>query len=221
MNLPQLYVLGDSISLQYGPFLERFVQGYYRYDRKGGESEAFKDLDIPVGANCGDSSRVLEIAQALLANDEFRPQVILMNAGLHDIKRDVQSGEIQVPLEAYRANLKAAIELCQDKGIAVVWARTTPVSDVVHNYPGVNFFRHSADLVEYNAVADEVMLECAVPSIDLEAFTAILNEKDQAYCDHVHFIESVREKQGIFIAGYLIARLAILARASGDVASLI
>ncbi|MDQ8206348.1 SGNH/GDSL hydrolase family protein [Coraliomargarita sp. SDUM461003] len=207
MNLPQLYVLGDSISIQYGPYLEKFVRGYFRYDRKGGETEALQNLDVPVGANCGDSSQMLEIVQKLLAEDSFQPQVILMNAGLHDIKRNVETGAIQIPLAAYQANLRAAIRLCQSRGIAVVWARITPVSDAVHNYPGIGFFRYCADLFQYNAAADAVMEECAVPAIDLEAFTVSLNEEDQAFCDHVHFIEAVREKQAIYIAGYLMSHL--------------
>lgn len=207
MDLPLLYVLGDSISIQYGPYLKKFVQGYFRYDRKGGEIEALKNLDVPVGANCGDSSLVLEIVQKLLSDDTFRPQVILMNAGLHDIKRNVETGAIQISLEAYQANLQAAIQLCQERGIDVVWIRTTPVSDAVHNHAGAGFFRYSDDLVQYNAAADAVMAQHSVPSIDLEAFTASLNENDQAFCDHVHFVEAVREKQGIFIAGYLVSYL--------------
>ena len=53
-----VFVVGDSISIQYGPFLEQMLSGRIAYARKGSEdatmAEALRNLDIPVGANGGD-----------------------------------------------------------------------------------------------------------------------------------------------------------------------
>jgi hypothetical protein len=54
----RVYVLGDSISMHYGPYLEAYLRGVMDYARKGGEEEAALDLEHSQGANGGDSSMV-------------------------------------------------------------------------------------------------------------------------------------------------------------------
>jgi len=85
----------------------------------------------------------------------------------------------------------------------LIWIRTTPCDEAVHNRAGMTFHRFSADCDAYNRVADQIMAELNVPVIDLYAFT--LNLGDDLYCDHVHFQEPVREKQAAFLAGWLVA----------------
>ncbi len=65
--MKRLFVLGDSISIHYGPYLKRFVSSTYIYDRKRGESQALLDLDQPVGANGGNSRMVLEYIRRRIA----------------------------------------------------------------------------------------------------------------------------------------------------------
>lgn len=202
-DLPLVYVLGDSISIQYGPSLERALAGIFRYERKSGKAEALLNLDLPMGANAGDSSRVLDFLQACLKGGEFRPDVLLLNCGLHDIKRDLVSGKIQVSLESYRENLRQTTRLCRDAGIPLVWMRTTSVVDEIHNHPGASFHRHANDQQAYNACADEVMRKADVPVIDLYTFTRNLGDDAGLFGDHVHFNEEIREKQGVFLAGCL------------------
>lgn len=50
---PRLFVIGDSISIFYGPYLKKYVEGKFDYDRKRDKGEAMKNLDNPVGANGG------------------------------------------------------------------------------------------------------------------------------------------------------------------------
>ena len=57
----------------------------------------------------------------------------------------------------------------------------------------------------YNAAADGVMAAAGVPMIDLYTFTRNLGP--DLYCDHVHFHEHVREKQGAFVAGWVMGYL--------------
>jgi hypothetical protein len=60
MDKKTVFVIGDSISIHYGPFLKKMVNEKYNYDRKGNMEDALKNLDKAIGANGGDSSMVLE-----------------------------------------------------------------------------------------------------------------------------------------------------------------
>ena len=202
-KLPGVYVIGDSISIQYGPFLEQYLRGFMRYARKAEDSEAKAGLPDPLGQNGGDSSMVLRFVEAAEKAGGLGADILLLNCGLHDIKTTPDSGEKQVPIDAYEENLKKILASANRMGMKVVWVRTTPVDDNVHNKPASTFFRFAADCAAYNGVADRVMKEAGVPEIDLFTFTNNLGEN--LFADHVHFPEPVREKQGAYIAGWLTA----------------
>ena len=51
----KIYVIGDSISIQYGTYLESQLKGIMEYSRKGGIEEASVNFDHKTGANGGDS----------------------------------------------------------------------------------------------------------------------------------------------------------------------
>lgn len=197
MTTRQLFMLGDSISLHYGEHLPKMLPADVLYRRKGQEGGGpLLDFDE---ANGGDSSLVLEYLER---NEAWRAcDLLLVNCGLHDIKVAKGQRERQVPLTSYVANLRAVVELAEQAGARLVWARTTPVDDAIHAASGGPFDRFSADCEAYNAAADEIMAEAGVPVIDLHAFTASLGEP--LYCDHVHFHEHVREKQAAFVAGWV------------------
>ncbi|MFP4581005.1 MAG: SGNH/GDSL hydrolase family protein [Candidatus Sumerlaeia bacterium] len=201
MSMPLVFVVGDSISIQYGPYLEKELEGHFRYARKSGEEEALKDLDHPQGANGGDSSMVLDYLKAMRQDPEFRPDILLLNAGLHDIKSDPETGRKQVPIEQYEQNLRDIIALMHEIEAPLVWVRTTPVLDAIHNDASRGFHRYDSDLRAYNEVADKIMRAAAISLIDLHTFTEKLG--DHAFCDHVHFTEEVRAQQATFIADYL------------------
>ncbi|MBX3054232.1 MAG: SGNH/GDSL hydrolase family protein [Caldilineaceae bacterium] len=202
MDQLRLYVIGDSISIQYGPYLEQYLAGRYAYGRKTAETEALLNLPVPMGDNGGDSSAVLAFLAGLIEWGELAADLLLINCGLHDTKTDPATGRKQVGMDDYRRNLEGIVALARKAEVPLVWVRTTPCDEAVHNTrPGMAFHRFAADCVAYNAVADGVMAEAGVPSIDLHSFTANLGE--EVYCDHVHFYEIVREKQAAYIAGWL------------------
>jgi lysophospholipase L1-like esterase len=203
MTLPRLFVLGDSISIQYGPYLEQYLAGRYHYARKAGTELALQNLDNAQGANGGDSSQVLAYLKAMQANGGIPADVLLLNCGLHDLRTIPATDTKQVTPDTYEANLLAILETAREMGLKVVWVRTTPVVDEVHNAgrPDTEFHRYAADGEVYNAIADGVMRLSKVPSIDLYTFTRNLGP--DVYCDHVHFHEPVREKQAAYIAGWL------------------
>ena len=128
----------------------------------------------------------------------------MVNCGLHDIKRQLTpSGMLgnQVPIDAYARNLEQIVAIAREMNSMLIWVRTTPVVDAIHNRPGMEFYRYAADVESYNRVADEIMAHHGITSIDLFTFTRDLGPS--AYCDHVHYIDSVRAQHAAFIAAQL------------------
>ena len=190
-KLLRLFVLGDSISIHYGPFLAAAVEGRFVYDRKRGPAG---NLDDPEGANGGDSRRIL----AYLKQQKIETDVLLLNCGLHDLRRNPGCREHQVPLREYGENLRTVLDEARAKGWRVVWVRTTPVDDALHNSRTVLFELFDAEVDRYNKCADEVMAQYGAPTIDLNEFSRRF--MPDGLIDHVHYDEAVREAQGKFIA---------------------
>jgi len=202
----KIFVLGDSISIGYGSFLEKRISFFADYTRKESMPQALENLDYPHDANGGDSSMALAYLRERFAQADFQPDYLLINCGLHDIKTDIQTGAKQVPLERYRGNLEQIKRLALRQGVRLVWLRTTPVDDDVHNSRSCSFHRFAADVEAYNEAADEIMQGPGVCAIDLFGFTKSLGGAE-LFCDHVHYPPAIQEAQAAFIAGYLAAIL--------------
>lgn len=197
----KIYVIGDSISIHYGPHLQAFLKGVMDYARKEGEEEALLNLDKPQGANGGDSSMVLSFLEGKARTGGIDADLLLLNCGLHDIKTNPSTGAKQIPINQYEENLRTVLRTVSGMRPRPVWIRTTPCDEAVHNKISVGFHRFSADCAAYNQAADRIMKEAGVPLIDLHTFT--LNLGPDLYCDHVHFNNRVRELQAACIAGWL------------------
>lgn len=200
MTLPTLHVVGDSISIYYGPYLQMMLTGITAYSRKTAPDGS---LDDSGAANGGDSSMVLDYLRSLRPDRPF--DILLINCGLHDIKRDVTTHELQVPLDQYEANLHEILTQAQRLTDRTIWVRTTPVIDERHNRLNTTFQRFESDVEAYNAVADRIMHEYGISPIDLFTFTRNLGP--DVYADHVHFIDEVRAQQAALIAGNIFAKI--------------
>lgn len=193
---PSLYLVGDSISIDYHPVLESLLAETYAYRRKGGLAAARKNLDDVQGANGGDSATVLAHLREHLQSG-LPESTVAVNCGLHDIKRNPKTGAIQIPPDSYRANLQEIITLLHRAGKRMIWIRTTPVDEARHLRCNNAFHRREADLADYNRIADDVMNAADVPRIDLHTFTAAL--PGELYRDHVHFLPDVPRAQAAFL----------------------
>ncbi|MCC7145237.1 MAG: SGNH/GDSL hydrolase family protein [Phycisphaeraceae bacterium] len=201
MQPPLLFVLGDSISIHYGPFLQALLGPSWRYQRKGSERGELEITDPRL--NGGDSACVLEYLSQMQAR-QLRPDCLLLNCGLHDVKITPPAESLQVPPDQYRANLKTILAQASALARRVVWVRTTPVDDQQHNVrhaPG--FIRYNRHVQTYNQIADELVAQANLPTIDLYEFSLRLNQP--LYEDHIHFLPPVRQLQAAFIAGHLLA----------------
>ena len=202
--LPELFVLGDSISIHYGLYLQQFVDGIATYGRKQEETiNATK-----VGSNGGNSKIVLDYLKLKFSDRSFNPDYILINCGLHDIKRAGPAYEFQVCIKDYKKNLKEVFSLLKKRNINIVWVRITPVVDAIHNSRRADFKRYAADVKAYNGVADQLCAERSIPVIDLFTFTSLLpGSPENKYIDNVHFNEGTRVLQASYIAGFLQSHL--------------
>jgi lysophospholipase L1-like esterase len=200
--MQKIFVLGDSISIHYGPYLKQYLNGKMLYSRKGDIRKAEENLDVAQGANGGDSSNVCSYLESCAASGGINADILLLNCGLHDIKTSPETGEKQIPIEQYRKNLLKCIKLASEMKLHLIWIRITPVDDDIHNSRTEAFYRYSEDCDAYNRAADEIMNSADIPVIDLAAFTANLDEKE-LFIDHVHFSEPVRKLQAAYIAGFL------------------
>lgn len=202
--LPTLFVIGDSISFHYGPFLKKYLEGHFIIDSKKDNGDAAKNLDVPVGGNSGDSHMVVGFLKTKFKDPGFKPDYLLLNCGLHDIKHNPPNGKIQVDEKEYRENLTAIVNMLRTRNIKLIWVRTTAVVDSIHNRhvnPATGFLRYAADVDKYNHIADDVCKENGIPEIDLFGFTRQLG--NEQFQDHVHYKEPTRALQAAYIAGFI------------------
>lgn len=153
----RVLLIGDSIT---GGF-ENSVAGYAPAVRALLTGEAQVDT-LP--ENGGDSDNLLTRLPGWLGDTHY--DAIHFNCGLHDIKRPHGHAGIQVPLQAYEANLHRLVHLLRQRTTTLIWGRTTPVLDG-QPAPTKDFDRYNADIDAYNRVADRVMAEYGVVLDDL------------------------------------------------------
>ena len=198
----KVFVIGDSISIQYGPFLKNFIESKFDYDRKRDNGEAMQDLNKPVGANGGDSRMVVEYLKTLQKDKSFKADILLVNCGLHDIKTDRKTDKKVIELEVYKANLKEIFKIAKTLKLKLIWITSTPVNDEIHNSKNVGFFRYNKDAEIYNDIAKKLFENAKIPIIDLNTFSKEFPLV--AYSDHVHYKSEYSQLQAAFIAGFLL-----------------
>ncbi len=178
-----LYCVGDSISRYYLLTLVKLFSGRYAVVR--------------CPATRGSSTAVVEDLDGWLAG--YDPDVVLFNSGLHDAMR--KEGELVTPPDQYEANLRDIVARLQGLAYSprLIWARTTPVLDEYRQ-----FGRMNEDVIAYNEIADAVMAEMGVESIDL--YRAVMDNDPEALLgpDGVHFTPEGSQVLGQAIADYLL-----------------
>jgi len=113
--------------------------------------------------------------------------VVHVNCGLHDIRREHHRDGPTVPLHVYAQNVRSILtRLKAETEAAVVWASTTPVNQEWHNRIKP-FDRFARDVETYNAAASEICLELGVPINDLCALVDSTGRDSLLLQDGVHF----------------------------------
>ena len=157
-NLPNVLLIGDSISI-----------GYHLAAREAlaGKANVYRPK-----TNCGPTTRGLEQIDQWLGDRNW--DVVHWNFGLHDLKYMGPGGENladpadpsshpQVALDDYKANVAELAERIKKQGKVVIWRETTPVpKGAAGRVPG--------DASRYNAAAAEAIAE--VGGIQTDPFFA-------------------------------------------------
>jgi dienelactone hydrolase/lysophospholipase L1-like esterase len=134
----------------------------------------------------GDSAALRRHLDAWLAGPA--PDVVHVNCGLHDLRRDRRGGAYQVPLDQYAANLRALVDgVRRATDAALVFATSTPIDDARHAGRDAAFDRFDADVRRYNDCAVEVMRAAAVPVHDLYWVVETGGRADLLGPDGTHF----------------------------------
>jgi lysophospholipase L1-like esterase len=163
-NLPNVLIIGDSISIGYTLGVRESLKSKANVYRPIKNQGKLPD-------NGGDTHKGLRSIDAWLNTQGVTNwQVIHFNWGLHDLKRitkgmGVKSNDINQPanvsIKQYTQNLEKLVIRLKLTGATLVFATTTP-------YPvGVTPARIPADAVLYNQAAIEIMARHQVQVNDL------------------------------------------------------
>ncbi|MER8765811.1 SGNH/GDSL hydrolase family protein [Mesorhizobium sp. M0968] len=194
-SLPNLLLIGDSISMAYTVPVRKLLSGRFNVER------------IPV--NSTNSARLLAGLDEWI-NREY--DVIHFNAGLHDLKRvpnpaevmleqdSIEGGERWIEPAAYRENMRNIMRRLKMGGARVIVATTTPVPPEARH-------RMAGEEQTYNAILRSEAKGNSVEINDLRRFILPFLSAAQRPRD-VHF----NETGSLLLAGQVAA--AVLARAT-------
>jgi lysophospholipase L1-like esterase len=113
--------------------------------------------------------------------------VLHINCGLHDLRKDFGQEVAAVPLSRYADNVRTILTRVKtETDLTVVWALTTPINQEWH-HKNKGFDRFEMDVVDYNAVAADIARELGIAVNDLFATVTSAGRDDLLLPDGVHF----------------------------------
>lgn len=196
-GLPNVFLYGDSISIQYTSYVREALKGkasVFRLFSNGGSSSQFIQYMEEMKRS---------MFQPYLEDGwDFQWDLIHFNVGLHDLKYfadgklDKENGKQVSSLEQYRKNLIAICTYLSENypEATLVWASTTPV-------PEGGLGRFEGDELKYNRIAMEVMtLFPKIKINDLHSFIEPHFDDWVLKPGNVHYNETGQQEQGKEIA---------------------
>lgn len=190
-KLPKVVLIGDSIRLGYAPEVAKLLAG--------------KATIVHPKPNGGDSANVLKHLETWAIAE--KPDIVHFNCGIHDTKRDKQSGKFQVPVEEYEKNLRAIVEkIRKETGAKVIFATTTPINDdrAAAKRDKATYELLDASIMLYNRTAANVMRDLKVPLDDLNAVIGDGDERAKLMSeDGVHFTAAGTKKLAAAVAEFV------------------
>ncbi len=181
-DLPNVLLLGDSISIGYTLEVRRLLAG---------KANVFRPVTPDGGSaeNCSGTTKGVRSIDRWLGDRKW--SIIHFNFGLHDLKHVARPGDDaatdnpndprQADVDEYRKNLETIVRELNATGARIVFATTTPVA------PGTtNPLREPDAPPRYNAPAIEIMKAHGIRVNDLFAFCAPQLDRLQK-STNVHF----------------------------------
>jgi hypothetical protein len=196
-KLPNVLILGDSISIAYTLPVRKALQGKANVFRP---MRSAKQPD-----NCGDTAIGLANIDKWLGDTRW--DVIHFNWGLWDLcyrhpqskdqgNRDKVNGKLSTTPEDYERNLEKLVTRLKATGAKLIWAHTTAVPDGEAG-------RFIGDDAKYNAIAARVMERHHIPVNDLLAASKAFAPAMFIKPGDVHFTPQGSAK----LAGQVAARI--------------
>jgi lysophospholipase L1-like esterase len=171
MTRKNIILIGDSIRLAYQPTVQQALTG-------------IADVWGPA-ENGRTSQNVLENLEAWVLTRH--PNIVHINCGTHDLRKERGSPQPRTSLEQYRANVENILRQIQTRTRAqIIWATTTPVNEKWH-FENRDTDRFQADVDAYNTAANEICHRLNIPINDL--FGLIMQTGRDKYIlkDGLHF----------------------------------
>jgi len=182
-KLPNVLIIGDSISIGYLPFVKELMKD------KALVTRPFNENGDP--ENCAGTTNGVKHIDRWIGDTKW--DLIHFNFGLHDIKHvDPETGKNskdpshphQADLKQYKKNLEAIVEKLQTSGAKLVFATTTPYPDEVGGP-----LRDPGMPEKYNKAALKIMKKKSIVVNDLFAYVLPRMEEWQRP-NNVHFTEA-------------------------------
>jgi lysophospholipase L1-like esterase len=185
-DLPNVLIIGDSISIGYTKFVQEMMKG---------KANVYRPLNAKGGfLNCqGTTSGIKKIDEWLSVK---KWDIIHFNFGLHDLKHvDAKTGKNsmkpedpqQADVKAYKKNLTEIVKKLEATGAKLIFATTTPFPDK----PG-GPLRRANQPAKYNKGALKIMKKNNIKINDLHAFT-LPRLKELQLPNNVHFTKEGSE----------------------------
>ncbi len=172
-EMAKAILVGDSIRMGYQEFVRTLCAG---------SMEVWGPAE-----NGGTSRNVLAHLEEWVL--ERGPDLVHLNAGLHDIRREFGAPQPAVPLAEYRLNVTQILRRIKNEtDCRVVWATMTPVNEKRH-HETKGFDRFTDDVLRYNRAAVEVCQELGVPVDNLFEIIMDAGADGLLLPDGVHFTE--------------------------------
>jgi isoamyl acetate esterase len=185
--MEQVVLIGDSIRMGYQLTVARALAGVATV---WGPAE-----------NGGNSHNVLEHLDEWVIRR--KPDIVHINCGLHDLRREFDAESNAVPLEQYADNVRTILERIQKRTRAtILWATTTPVHHQRH-HDTKGFDRFDSDVDQYNAAATPIAAGMDIAINDLYAFVVAHGRDELLLADGVHYSEQGYELLGKAVAGVI------------------
>lgn len=190
-ELKKVVLIGDSIRVGYQPFVVKNL-------------ESVATIWAP-DENGKTTNNVIYNLNGWVKNQN--PDIIHINAGLHDIRTlswELGPGHTLVKPKHYQDNLETIFTwINKYVGCKIIWATTTPVIDEnakrAHQ-KARDYKRHDSDVKKINKIANRIARKYNIPVNDLYSFVKEKVGLQEVGDDGVHFTESGYKQLGARVA---------------------
>lgn len=141
IDLPKVLIIGDSISIEYTPYLKDMLKDKINLCR--------------VPTNCGSTTLGLKNINKWVGEDEW--DFIIFNFGLHDLGKP---NKYKKSINKYSKNLEKIVKILKNKGKTIIFVTTTPITNFMQKSFG-------ASPAELNDLAINIIKKCDIIIFDL------------------------------------------------------